>query len=543
MGRMSLVPLRWSWSALLALSACSGTIGDGTPPVGASPSPSPSVSMSPSPSPTTPGVPVVTPLPSGIERLSTRQVALAIEALLPGQTIDVSGLPPDTRQSDFTKNRDQIVDPSFAKGLAELAEAAAAEAVRSHRTTLAPCAGNAAPTESCANTVLARLGAAAFRRPLSDQEKTGLTAVFRVGLTERDGWYGLQLGVEALLQSPSFLYAVAIGSADGADRSKLDDREAAETLALLLTGRPADAELIRAADAHALADPAERERQARRLYALPAAREHLARALLEWLRIDRINEIAKDGNAFPEFFGLRPDMWREALSFASAASGPDVDTLHQLLSAPPAPVSQGLTALYGSAPRKGILTQAAFLSVLASPTETSPVRRGNAILKKLLCVDLPLPTGLMVNIVPPAPDPTQTTRERFSRHSQDAACSNCHRQIDPLGFAFEGFDAIGRPRTMENNKPIDTVVRVTSVGAEGEYSGAIALIDQLAVSAEVRACFARNIYRFALGTPAKSLEDSLVEDWKTRGQASGRLGDVLAIYASSPWFMIRGAQP
>lgn len=394
MGHMPLVPSRWSCWAVLVLSACSGTIGDTTRPSVASPSPSPSTSVSPSPSPTTPGQPVVTPLPSGIERLSTRQLALAIEALLPGQTIDVSGLPPDTRQSDFTKNRDQIVDPSFAKGLAELAEGAALEAVRSHRATLAPCANGAAPTEACAGTVLARVGAAAFRRPLTDEEKTALVAVFRVGLTEQDAWYGIQLGLEAVLQSPSFLYAVAIGSKDGADRSKLEDREAAEALALLLTGRPADAELIRAADAHALADPAERERQARRLYALPVAREHLARALLEWLRVDRINEIAKDGNAYPEFFGLRPDMWREALSFASAAAGPDVDTLHALLSAPPTPISQGLTALYGGAPRKGILTQAAFLSVLASPTETSPVRRGNAILKKLLCVDLPLPTGL-----------------------------------------------------------------------------------------------------------------------------------------------------
>ncbi|MFO0728872.1 MAG: DUF1588 domain-containing protein [Myxococcota bacterium] len=522
--------------ALALISACSGAIGTPNamgPSVSGSPSPSPSPSTSPSssPSPNT-----ARALPAGIDRLTVGELATAIGLLLPGQTIDVSGLPPDTRQADFTHNRDQIVDPAFATGLSELAEQAAHVAVTQHAATIAPCARGAVPTAACGATALEALATRAFRRPLSAEDKAGLAAVFMVGATEKDGWYGVELGVQAILQSPSFLYAVAIGGADG----MLDDREAAETLARVITGQAADAALISLAAAHQLQDPAVREREARRLFALPAAKDHLAKGILEWLRIDRINDIAKDANLYPSFFGLRPEMWREALATASGAASGDVDTVKALLSAPPPAISAGLTALYGSSTRHGILEQTAFLSVMASPTETSPVRRGNAVLKKLLCVELPLPTGLRVNIVPPAPDPSLTTRERFVVHSRDAACRQCHQQIDPLGFAFEGFDAIGRSRDMENGKPIDSTVHIETPGAVGDFTGADALLAVMAESPETRTCFARNILRFALGTRDPGLEDALIAEWTTRG-ASGKLSDLLASYAASPWFMKRRA--
>jgi hypothetical protein len=459
------------------------------------------------------------PLPPGIQRLSNREYLGAVASLFPEVAVDGEGLPPDTRQSDFTRNQAQIVDPVLGRSFQTIAFEVAAAMTTAHRSRFPACMAESPPSDGCVQPVLAELAAQAFRRPLEPGEAEALLAVFQVGVAERDGWYGLQLALAAILQAPSFLYQRQLGAV-------LDGRELAESLAFLLTGRPPDAALLQAADAGTLAAPDERERQVRRLYALPDSRAHLAATLLEWLRIDRLNDLAKDANVYPDFFAQRPEMWEEAVVFSTASLAEEVDSLQHLL-----------TEEHADA-RKGLLSSRAFLSVYASPTESSPVKRGNAILKKLLCVELQIPDQLMINIVPPEPYPSLTTRERYSQHSSDMACSNCHQHIDPLGFAFEAYDGMGTRRETENGKPIDTRVHVVSEGAQGDFAGSDQLIDRLAASAEVRDCFARNVFRFALGRTAWNLENQLIGDWKRRTESASVL-ELLVTYARSEDFAQR----
>lgn len=533
----------------LMLAACQGRIGDSgtigglpTPSASDMPGPRPMPSASPTPSPTTaPSEPV--PLPAGIRRLTQRELTQAVEALLPGTGAPLDALPDDTRQSDFTRNRAQIVDPIFAGALETLARDAARAAIEQRWAQVVPCAqGNTVDT-ACADRTLRALGERAFRRPLEPEALDGLRAVYAVGVTEGDARLGMRLVLEALLQSPSFVYARELGGAAETGRVRLAGPELAEALALLLTGAPPDAALLSAAAAGSLDTAAGRAAEARRIYALPSARVHLARALLEWLRLDALGETAKDATTYPGYFALRPAMEAEAEALAEHAVG-SPDTLGYYLSTADAQLTPELAAFYGApssssvdARRPGILSRAAFLAVYASPIESSPVRRGNALLKRLLCTDLPLPIELMIQIVPPVPDPRLTTRQRYAQHSSDATCAGCHTRIDPLGFAFEGFDGIGQARTTENGQTIDARVQVTAGTMAGDYADHVALIARLAADPTARACFARHVLRFAAATRQASLEDPLVEAAMARGGLS--LLDVLLTYVESDSFATR----
>lgn len=535
----------------LTLPACVGRIGDGeglagtpSPSPGIVPRPQPSPGTSPSPSPTTPPTPTApVPLPAGIRRLTQRELVQAVEALLPGTGAPLDALPDDTRQSDFTRNRAQIVDPIFAGALETLAREAARDAVEQRWARVVPCARGTAVDAACVDSTLRTLGERAFRRPLEPEVLEALRAVYTVGVTEGDAQLGMRLVLEALLQSPSFVYARELGGTVNAGHVRLSGPELAEALALLLTGEPPDAALLSAAAAGTLDTASGRATEARRLYTRPAARAHLARALLEWLHLDVLGETAKDATAYPGYFALRPAMEAETEALAErAVAAPD--TLAYYLGTTEAELSPELAAFYGAPstsrvdPRRpGVLSRAAFLAVYASPTESSPVRRGNALLKRLLCTDLPLPIELMIQIVPPVPDPRLTTRQRYAQHSSDATCAGCHTRIDPLGFAFEGFDGIGQARSTENGQAIDARVQVTAGTLTGEYADHVTLISRLAADPTARACFARHVLRFAAATRQASLEDPLVDAAVARGGLS--LLDVLLTYVESDSFATR----
>jgi hypothetical protein len=145
-----------------------------------------------------------------------------------------------------------------------------------------------------------------------------------------------------------------------------------------------------------------------------------------------------------------------------------------------------------------LLTQGAFLSAHSHANQTSPVHRGLAVRKNLLCTDLPDPPA-NVNNNPPAPDPKATTRQRFEQHRTDPTCAGCHELLDPLGVGFENYDAIGRYRSDENGLPIDASGKLTGTASGATFTGAVELAKKLATSPEVRACVQKQWFRFSLG--------------------------------------------
>jgi len=146
-------------------------------------------------------------------------------------------------------------------------------------------------------------------------------------------------------------------------------------------------------------------------------------------------------------------------------------------------------------------------------------------------------------IVPPAPDPNKTTRDRYAAHAT-SACAGCHDRIDSFGFAFEGFDGMGKARTKDNEQLVNTSVVVAGTDFDGNFADSNALVKAMANSPQVHECFARQMFRAFAGTSSpesQPSEDDFVTYWKATltNPADSRIPDTIAAFVESPSFNFR----
>lgn len=462
----------------------------------------------------------------------------------------------------FTVNDAQRVDPVLADKLDTAAQALVAEARDNGRLAeLAPCSDPAGAGESCAVEFLRTFGAEVYRRPLTEEEIDSLvlsaTSPFHVGADGYTYEEGIDVLTRVLLQSPGFLYLTELGEAEAGASLVLTPNEIASQIAYLLTARPPDAALLEQAAAGALATPEGRESEALRLLDTSQGRARLVRVVQEWLGIDQVARREKATSVYPEFSDLSHAMEAESTAFIDEVIERSTGTLSELLTADWTIVAPELAALYGvtwggegqrtslaGSGRRGILNQAAFLSVFATNNGSHPVFRGVALMRRIACLDIQDPGALGIVVSVPPADPSRTTRERFEVHTTDAGCAICHRTIDAFGFSLENFDGIGRMRQSENDRPIDTNVTV-NVGSDvdGTYADSGELLGALAQSDAVKTCLARQIFRSSAGRSDASVvgaENAFVELWKQLpADQQDRLVDVLVAYIKSPTFIER----
>ncbi len=462
-------------------------------------------------------------LPARIRRLTNAEYNASVQTLIGTDLAPGSDFPPDTRQHGFTVNEAQRVDPVLARKL-DAAAVVLADEVVARLAEFAPC--DSGDYATCAGDFIETFGKKAYRRPLAEGEATALLGLYEVGATDADYASGIHQVVRGILQSPGFLYVTEIGDGSDSGTIAMTQHEIAASLSYLLTGAPPDDALVSAAESGALNTAEGRAAEARRLIESPAGRDRAVRVVREWLGIDRIVSTAKDANIYEDYEGLRTAMNDETDAFVKEVMATSGGSVEDLLGAPWTIVSADLAAMYGVSgegrvdvpDRPGLLNRGAFLSVYAHAHETSPVLRGTAVLRRIGCVDMQLPTSLDVEIVPPVPDPSQTTRERFAVHSQDAACYFCHKLIDPIGFAFEQFDGMGeyRPDKKENGKEVDSTAEV-AIGKDydGTYASSSELASALSTSDDTRECFARYVFRANAGerAGADATEEAFIESW------------------------------
>ncbi|WP_437909791.1 DUF1592 domain-containing protein [Sorangium sp. So ce327] len=530
-------------TTLAAVAGCTGDVGD------------PDASGSGGGGVTLPdGTESASLLPARIRRLTNAEYAASVRALTGTTKNPSEGFAPDSRQDGFTVNDAQRVDPVLAKQLAAAAEALAAE-VKGKVSELAPCADPATLAESCARTFITSFGGRAYRRPLDAAEADALLAVYRIGAKGATYADGIELVARAVLQSPGFLYLTEIGDGSGGDALALTPHELASSLSYLITAGPPDDALMEAAAAGALSTPEGREAEVRRLLQTSAARERIVRVVREWLGVDRIAMTAKDSNVYKQFADARASMEHETEDFVTEVLMNSTGTVGELLGADWSIIDEPLSKVYGVtgtgrvslSDRRGLLNQGAFLSVYAHATETAPVLRGVTVLRRVACVGIPSPTELNINVVPPVPDSSKTTRQRFEVHSTDAACKGCHNSIDPIGFSFERFDGMGMLRELDNDQRVDSAVTV-AIGADfdGAYADSNALAQALSTSPTVRSCFARNVLRASVGRSGKAAaesEEAFLKAWKAVPEAEqGKLVETLITYVKSSLFSHRRPQ-
>jgi hypothetical protein len=160
--------------------------------------------------------------------------------------------------------------------------------------------------------------------------------------------------------------------------------------------------------------------------------------------------------------------------------------------------------------RLGVLQHASFLAAHAHADTTSPVLRGDFVLRKLLCERVPRPSELDIEVIMPRPSSELTRREQFAFHAADRQCAQCHDKIDGFGLTLERFDAAGRRRELELNKPVRTDGQVIYGGKRVRFEDSAQLSRWLGARPEAADCFARHAFRFVTGHHSSEAEDAFV---------------------------------
>jgi hypothetical protein len=439
--------------------------------------------------------------PAALSQLPTDKHDLVYDRVVESQT--VSSLHEDA----FTAIADEVADKLLAKDLSAVAPSCAPAAALG-----ADGAALGTSRRPCVAAVIDALAPRAFRRALDAETRAALLALYDQAQSYRDG---ARLVLHGIFRSPNFLFLVETGTAIAGrtDVRALTDDEVAARLSYAFCEMPPDADLRAAAAAGKLHDADGIAKQAERLMALPCARTTIQSFWAQWFRLAKLDGLQRDAKKYPEWTpAIAAAAKAESLAFLDHVTWNMSGSLKDVFAAKVSVLEATLGPIYGipgltatpavtnlPAERRGILTHPSVLALNSVADASSPVRRGLFVLQSVLCRGVPPRPENLVITQPPANDAI-TTRDRWEAHSNNPACSYCHKTLDPVGFAFEDFDAIGRHRTTENNNAVDASGGVPSLGiADKTLSGGAALSDAIAERDELRACFSRQWFRFALG--------------------------------------------
>jgi hypothetical protein len=328
----------------------------------------------------------------------------------------------------------------------------------------------------CARTILSTLARRAYRRPLTDEDIRLLLNFYDKGRASGDFASGIELGLQRILVSPSFLFRTEFDPMTTASSRayRINDVELASRLSFFLWSSIPDDQLLDLATQGKLHDPAVLEQQTRRMLADPRSQAFTANFAGQWLSLRRLADIVPDPFLFPDYGDtLALAFQREAELFFDSIVRED-RSARELLTANYTFVNERLADHYGipnvkgvnfqrvmlaeDSPRIGLLGKGAILTVTALPNRTSPVVRGKWVLQNLLGAPPPDPPPNVPALQENGNQVTKvrTTRERLEAHRANAVCASCHKLMDPIGFALENFDAVGKYRTYDENfQPID----------------------------------------------------------------------------------------
>jgi hypothetical protein len=303
---------------------------------------------------------------------------------------------------------------------------------------------------------------------------------FRDGRARGTFETGIELALQRILVSPSFLFRTEFDpppatAATPSTVYPISDLSLASRLSFFLWSSIPDEELLDAAAAGRLREPAVLERQVRRMLADPKSKAFTANFAGQWLSLRRLPDIVPDPFLFPDYGDTLALAFRREVELFFDSIVREDRPIVDLLTADYTFVNERLAQHYGiqgvkginfrrvalaeASPRRGLLGKGAILTVTAFPNRTSPVVRGKWVLQTLLGAPPPEPPPDVPGLEENGERVTKvrTLRERLEAHRANAVCASCHKLMDPLGFALENFDAVGKYRTVDENfEPIDS---------------------------------------------------------------------------------------
>jgi hypothetical protein len=498
-----------------------------------------------------------------IRRLTIREYDNAVRDLLGDDTrpAERGGIPPDESGSGFASNLTSPASELLLERYRNVAEDIAQRAVTA-LDDLLPC--SAQDGDACATSFIETFGRRAYRRPLAEQEVAAHLGAYtrvRQGSDEVDpGSFedGIRTVLQTILQSPHFLYRVELPGEGTEAVAALRPYELATRLSFFLWQSIPDDELLDLAESGQLGEADVLEAQTRRMLDDARAEEVIGDFHVQWLGLSEIASVDVPADVYPEFAEARDDLARETSLFAQWVTRERDGRLATLLTEPVGFVSAATAPLYEVDPpdgdelvrvdldperRSGLLTQAGLLAVTSRVGKTSPPVRGKFLYERVLCGP---PVEPPPGDAPPFPKQVAglTKKELFEEHRKNG-CAYCHVAIDPLGFALENYDVVGRYRTVDEfDETVDASVVLAQTDVDGPVVGAVELGAKLATSAQVRACVARQWVRFALGRRETNEDACSLETLTASFEASdGHVRDLIVAIATSDAFRVTGREP
>lgn len=411
---------------------------------------------------------------------------------------------------------------------------------------------------ACRDRFLSEFVKRMLRRPLTSDELTRYQSLFAAGRDLYDGGdafvSGVRIVLEAVLQSPAFLYRAELRD------TPLDGRvvplgayELAARLALTFWASVPDASLMKKADDDALGSDAALEAEVRRMLEDPKAERMFDDFHAQWLEFEKLR-FAKDAAAFPGYdaAAFEAAAREETLRFARYVAQND-RTIGDLFSLPVSFVNPTLASVYGvSVPsadfsrveldpsqRAGLFTQLGFLAGHSDSLDSSPIHRGAYIQKRVLCTTFgQLPAN--VGSLPARTADIVTTRDQVEAKTEPPGCQFCHSKINPAGFAFEAFDAVGKFRTQDHGADVNAADTLTLDGREVSFDGAVEFSALLADSDTVRRCYETQWFRYGMGRGEANDDVCLLNEIDARTQQKGgSVKELLVSLALSRGFRFR----
>jgi hypothetical protein len=455
--------------------------------------------------------------------------------------------------NDYTLQR---ASRALVDSLEAFADDAATRAVdATHRARNVPCTPAGAGDTACFTQTIQTLGRRLFRRTLTSAEVAPYLSLQAFATednpyVENDFYTGVSLVIRSMLQDPEFLYRIEVGTpAPEAGTFALDGNEIATRLAFLLWGRNPDDALLDAAEAGALADGAARRAQAERLLADDRAKNAIHRFHAMWLGY----------RAIPGTPALIASFDKETSRLIDRAVFDGADGYLSLFTSPdtfldaslaehyglPAPAGGEGWVPYGASGRGGILSHGSVLAAFSKFSDTSPTQRGIFVQTRLLCNTVePAPASVNVDQAPESPD-SECKVDRYAAHREaSSSCEGCHFQLDSIGFGLEAYDITGRFRTHDDGHEDCPITGDGELPDVAPFNGPGELGRLLVETGEVEHCFVEHLVRYALGRAVKPEEagvvTALAEAFRSQNYDAKAL---LLDFVASERFALRREEP
>jgi hypothetical protein len=415
----------------------------------------------------------------------------------------------------------------------------------------------AAEQRACAESILSRLAANAYRRPLTPVDVAGLMKFYDEGAQAEGFEVGVRTGLQAMLSSPEFLFRLE-REPDGAPQGggyRLSELDFATRLSFFLWATAPDQELLEVASSGRLFQDAVLERQVKRMLADPRSGALASRFLHQWLRLQDVGKVWPEAYLFPEFSEqLARAMVQETEMLFGHIVQDDLTPL-ELFNADYSFLNERLAQHYGiegvfgdefrmvkypNDQRRGIFGHGSVLHLTSMSDRTSPVLRGKWVMEVLMGTPPPPPPpNVPAFEASPAAAGTKrlTTRERMEAHRKSPVCSSCHSFIDPIGLSLDNFDAVGKWRIRENMQPLDT----RGMFYDGTPISTPTQLSQVLLKRPVPLMrnFTNNLLSYAIGRPVEYYDQTAVRKIQRGAEANGyRMSSfILGVVKSAPFQM------